>query len=221
VSKWSGLAMAAVGFSCFWFAQSLDHDSRQEHTQANKPLSALMMGSDAVLDDLLWFDLLQYFGGYKLGEHDLAEFPGKCERLLRIAPDFHRAAVFACAIYADDMARPRMAIDLLARMEGLNPDHWIYPYEQGFINYLWLENYQQAESDFRRAGKIPGVPVAWKHFVARIRELGGSPELSREMWLFIAETTEHRSVREAAEANIKRLDALLKNRRLSRSSPEI
>ena len=175
----------------------------------HRALESVMMGSEAVLVDYYWFDLLQYFGGYRMGEHDLAGFNLRVERLLGLDPNFHRATLFAAVIRATDMGDPAGAVRWLAYAERANPGTWYYPYEQGFMQYLWLENYQAAKSAFERAGRCPGVAPAWRHFVARISELGGDPSVAREMWLEVAATAEHPSVREAALENVRRLEAIL------------
>lgn len=183
---------------------------RQQEPQ--RPLEAVLLGSEALLADYYWFDLLQYYGGYRLGQHDLASFNARVERLLRLDPAFHRATLFAAVVRATDMQDPAGALRWLAYAERANPTYWVYPYEQGFFHYLWLENYREARAAFARAGRCPDAHPAWRHFVARIDELGGDPRLAREMWLEVAETAEHPRVREAALENVRRLEAILLER---------
>lgn len=175
----------------------------------HRAMESVMMGSEAVLVDYYWFDLLQYFGGYRLGEHDLSGFNLRVERMLGLDPTFHRATLFAAVIRATDLEDPAGAVRWLAYAERANPGIWYYPYEQGFMQYLWLENNQAAKAAFERAGRCPGVHSAWRHFVARISELGGDPRVAREMWLDIAAGAEHPSVRERALENARRLEEIL------------
>lgn len=174
-----------------------------------RPYEAVMLGSEALLVDYYWFDLLQYFGGYRLGEHDLAGFIPRFERLLRLDPGFHRANIFAAVVRAQEMEDPAGAIQWLRYAERVNPQVWEYPYEQGFLNYLLLDNYRAAVADFRRAGRIEGAPPAWRHFEARITELGGDPRIARDMWMQIAESAEHPGIRETALRNAERLEGIL------------
>jgi len=216
------LALAALSLVLLAFAQLGQPAPLIRQQEMRRPLEAVMLGSEALLADYYWFDLLQYFGGYRLGQHDLAEFNPRVERLLRLDPSFHRATLFAAVVRATDMQDPQGALRWLAWAERANPDEWIYPYEQGFFQYLWLENYQEAKAAFQRAGRCAGAPPAWRHFAARISELGGDPAVAREMWLQVADTAEHPRVREAALENVRRLEAILlehSQERLTASPP--
>ncbi len=175
----------------------------------NRPYEALFMGSEALLVDYYWFDLLQYFGGYRLGMHGLEDFIFLAERLMRLDPGFHRANIFMALVRAQDLGDPAGAVQWLRHAERSNPDTWEYPYEQGFFNYLWLEDYEGAAADFQRAGRHPDAPPAWRHFRARIMELGGDPRIARAMWLQIAEQSEHPRIRETALRNVERLEGIL------------
>ncbi|MBN2171049.1 MAG: hypothetical protein JW819_07010 [Candidatus Krumholzibacteriota bacterium] len=191
-------------------AQLLGPNRAARLAREEPPLSGWLMGSQDILVDYFWFDLLQYYGAYALGEGDLAEFVPRTERLLRLAPSFHRAYSFAAAVRASNMADPQGALAWLELGEARNPEQWLYPYEQGFINYLQLERYEDAEDDFRRAGSLPGAPPAWRRFVAHIREHGGDPRLAMELWQQVADLAEHPMVREAALENVRRLEALIR-----------
>lgn len=206
------LALAALSLILLAAAQFSQPAPLIRQQEPQRPLEAVLMGNEALLADYYWFDLLQYFGGYRLGQHDLSEFNQRVERLLRLDPGFHRATLFAAVVRATDLEDPEGALRWLAWGERANPLEWIYPYEQGFIQYLWLENYQAASAAFARAGHCPGAPPAWKHFVARIEELGGDPRVARELWLQVAATAEHPRVREAALENARRLEAILLER---------
>ncbi len=208
-----------LGLALFLAAQIWVGATGLGSARERKPMESWLMGSQAVLVDYLWFDLLQYFGAYSLGEHDLSGFPGRYERLHRLAPTFHRATIFASAVRSSDMQDPKGALFWLEQAESDNPEHWVYPYEQGFIHYLWLENYRQAEAAFRRAGRREGAHPAWRHFVARIHELGGDPRVACELWLQIAENAEHPRIREAAMRNVERLEGILHSRSRASSGP--
>jgi hypothetical protein len=216
------LALAVLSLVLLAFAQLGQPAPLIRQQDPRRPLEAVMLGSEALLADYYWFDLLQYFGGYRLGQHDLSEFNQRVERLMRLDPSFHRATLFAAVVRATDMEDPQGALRWLAWAERANPDEWVYPYEQGFFQYLWLENYQEARAAFERAGRCPGVTPAWRHFAARITELGGDPAVAREMWLQVAAAAEHPRVREAALENVRRLEAILLERsqeRLTASPP--
>ncbi len=193
-------------------AQLLDAGANERAQRKIEPLESVLMGHQSVVVDYFWFDLLQYYGGYSLGEHDLSEFVQRYERLSAAAPRFHGATLFAAVIRADNMEDPEGALRWLERAEGSNPEFWLYPYEQGFVNYLWLQDYPAAIAAFKRAGLRKSVPSSWRHFVARISELGGDPQVAREMWLQIADTAEHPRVHDSAMRNVERLDTILQVR---------
>lgn len=210
------LALAALSLALLAAAQFGQPAPLIRQQEPQRPLEAVMLGSEALLADYYWFDLLQYYGGYRLGQHDLASFNARVERLMRLDPSFHRATLFAAFVRATDLEDPAGALRWLNWAERANPLEWAYPYQQGFIHYLWLEDHQAASAAFARAGRCPGVHPAWKHFVARIAETDGDPSLARELWLQVAATAEHPQVREAALANACRLEAILLKRSQTR-----
>jgi hypothetical protein len=148
-----------------------------------------------------------------MGEHDLSGFNARYERLHSADPSFHIGALFAVLVRAETMEDPEGAVRWLIRSEEENPEHWIYPYEQGFIHYLWLKDYPSAIESFKRSGHREGVLPSWRRYVARITELGGDPQVAIEMWLQIADGSEHPRIQEAALRNVERLEAMLQSDR--------
>jgi tetratricopeptide (TPR) repeat protein len=207
---WRSRLILPMALASLLAAQLLGPGAERRSQQENRRLEACLLGSHAVLVDYFWFDLLQYFGAYRLGAHGLEEFIARSERLFALDPAFPWAYIFASVVRADDMDDPRGAIEWLARAEAANPDVWFYPYEQGFIYYLRLGEYESAEAAFARVGRCPDAPGSWRHFTARIHELGGDPRLARELWMEVARTATHPDIRERAIRNADRLDALLR-----------
>ncbi|MCP4548987.1 MAG: hypothetical protein GY835_21235 [bacterium] len=191
-------------------AQVSDADNHVRLNSTGKPLESWLMGSEAVLVDYYWFDLTQYYGAYSMGQNDLSDFLRRSDRLFNLDVEFHRATIFSSAVIASDLDDPRGALEILRNAENRNPDYWVYPYEQGFLHYLWLNDYPEAIAAFSRAGKLEDCTPGWRHFLARINELGGDPRVAWEMWADIASTAEHGRLQESAHRNMVRLEKIIR-----------
>jgi len=194
-------------------AQASSQIDGLRQARESRPMESWLLGSESVLVDYFWFDLIQYFGAYRLGQNDLTDFKSRAERLFKLDRAFHNATIFSSAVYAGDLSNPEAALLMLERGESANPENWIYPYEQGFINYLWLKDYEAAADAFERAGRLDGVTPGWRNFLARIRELGGDPRVAIDMWRHISVTAEHSRLRENAIRNMERLQTELDMKR--------
>lgn len=168
------------------------------------------LGFGAPVGDYVWLQAVQYYGGYRRGEHDRRYFQGLVEAVITLDPRFCEAYHFAALVLAMDDADYEGAIDLLKRGILANPDNWRLPFTVGFIHYVYLRQWQVASVWFEAAARRPGASEFCQRFAAFSRRRAGDLEGSLLLWDHLARTTESADIRAVAERMVAQLQASLR-----------
>jgi len=172
---------------------------------SGKFLEQASLGYKNLVADILWFKTIQYYGGYRLGENDLALFQHLIDVITELDPKFSFAYLFGALIIAEDLGAFNDGIEVLKRGMYNNPDDWWLPFEIGFLNYVYARNYKEAVRYFNLASKIPGAGEITRRFAAFAAARGGYIEKSIAMWQELAETSNNKYIRELARHYIEKL----------------
>jgi tetratricopeptide (TPR) repeat protein len=170
-------------------------------------VSQAALGYRDLTADLLWFRMVQYYGGYRFGENDLALFNHLAGVITDLDPQFTFAYIFAALIVAEDLGRVDQGIAILEKGARANPAEWRFPFEIGFLSYVYARDYTKAVSFFERAAKLPGAGPQAARFAAFAAGKAGYTETSIALWEELARTTDNHYLRELAERYIERLKA--------------
>jgi tetratricopeptide (TPR) repeat protein len=165
------------------------------------------IGYRNIAADILWFRMVQYYGGYRTGENDLALFGHLVDVITDLDPQFTFAYVFGALIIAEDLGHFKDGIAFLEKGMLSNPVDWSLPFELGFLNYVYARDYDRAVECFERAAKLPGAGSQAARFAAFAAGKAGHVETSIAMWEELARTSDNRYIRELAERYIERLKA--------------
>ncbi len=180
--------------------------------QSGKLLKKLSLGYDALLADIYWTRVVQYYGtelDAKKSHYELLD------PLLNLAttldPRLLVAYKFGTIMLSEPSpvgaGRPDLAVNLVRRGVAANPgDYWLQA-DLGFLYYWHLKDYQQAAQAYLDGSKVPGAPVWLKWMAARVAEQGGARETSRMIWSQVYESTQDRYIRENAERHLEALRA--------------
>jgi len=168
-------------------------------------LEQASLGYKNLVADVLWFRTIQYYGGYRLGENDLALFQHLIDVITKLDPKFSFAYLFGALIIAEDLGAFDKGIEVLKRGMYNNPDDWWLPFEIGFLNYVYARNYKEAVRYFNLASRIPGAEEITRRFAAFAAARGGYIEKSIAMWQELAETSDNKYIRELARHYIEKL----------------
>lgn len=163
------------------------------------------LGYDNVAADVLWFKMVQYYGGYRMGENDLALFNHLVDVITDLDPQFVYAYVFGALVIAQDLGHFENGIEFLEKGMRNNPEDWWLPFELGFLQYVYARDYAAAVSSFQRAAKLPGAGPQAARFAAFAAGKAGHVETSIAMWEELARTSDNRYIRELAERYIEEL----------------
>jgi tetratricopeptide (TPR) repeat protein len=157
--------------------------------------------------DALWFRMVQYYGGYRMGENDLAFFNHLVDVITDLDPQFTFAYILGALIIAEDCGRFDQGIRFLEKGIAHNPADWRLLFELGFLHYVYAHDYEKAADCFRTAAARPGADPIAARFGAFVAGRAGHVETSIGMWEELARTSDNRYIRELAERYIAKLRA--------------
>jgi tetratricopeptide (TPR) repeat protein len=157
--------------------------------------------------DVLWFRMVQYYGGYRMGENDIALFAHLVDVITDLDPQFTYAYVFGALIMAQDLDQFKQGIGFLEKGVRNNPHDWWLPFELGFLNYVYARDYAKALFYFEKAARLPGAGPQAARFAAFVAAKAGYVETSIAMWEELARTSDNKYIRELAERYIAKLRA--------------
>jgi tetratricopeptide (TPR) repeat protein len=174
---------------------------------SGKLVEEASLGYRQLAADLIWFSAIQYYGGYRQEQHDLAYFEGLIGIVTDLDPHFIFPYRFGAVVMSQDMRAFDHAIRLLKRGMERNPDSWELPFEIGFLAYVDAGNPELAARYFEMAAKRPGGGDRARRFAAFIYSRSGHAQNSLRMWQELLESTDEPYMRELAERYIAKLRA--------------
>ncbi|HKW12889.1 MAG TPA: hypothetical protein VJS69_00235 [Candidatus Krumholzibacteria bacterium] len=136
--------------------------------------------------DMVWFQAVQYYGGYRLSQHDLAYFGGLIDIVTELDPHFEFPYIFGAVVMAQDMGDIDRGIRLLKRGMGNNPTMYELPFEIGFLYYTVARDDSAAARYFDLASRLPGGKDRAGRFAAFVYSRAGHTQTSIRMWQEIA-----------------------------------
>jgi tetratricopeptide (TPR) repeat protein len=172
-------------------------------------LKCASLGYRNLAADVLWTRTVQYYGGYWMGENDLALFKHLITVITDLDPQFVFAYLFGALIIAEDLGHFDEGVAFLEKGMWANPTDWWLPFEIGFLHYVHARDFEEAMRYFRLASRLPGADDITRRFAAFVASRAGHAETSIVMWRELAETTDNANMRDLAERNIEKLEAEL------------
>ena len=157
--------------------------------------------------DVLWFKMVQYYGGYRMGENNIALFAHLVDVITDLDPQFKYAYVFGALVIAQDLGQFKQGIGILEKGIRNNPQDWWLPFQLGFLNYVYARDYTKALFYFEKAARLPGSGPQAARFAAFAAGKAGHVETSIAMWEELARTSDNKYIRELSERYIERLRA--------------
>jgi len=163
------------------------------------------LGYRQIVADMVWLSAVQYYGGYRLDQHDLSYFEGLIQIVTDLDPHFIFPYTFGALVLSQDMQSFDRGIDILKKGMQHNPTSWRLPFEIGFLSYIDARNPDMAARYFDLASRMPGAPERTKRFAAFVYSTAGHQETSIKMWEEILASAEEPYMREMAERYLEKL----------------
>ncbi|MEZ4388343.1 MAG: hypothetical protein R3D98_12370 [Candidatus Krumholzibacteriia bacterium] len=186
-----------------------DHADERLYLPDGRFLRLASLGFPAPAADYTWLQAVQYYGGYRRGEHDLRYFDGLVEAVTTLDPEFEDAYVFSALVHCLDANDQRGAVDVLKRGLVALPDSWRLHFEIGFIHYVFTGEFGVASRWFALAAEQPGASDFCRRFAAWSAGRDGDLLGSLYLWENLRRTTENPDMRDLAGRMVDSLRARL------------
>jgi hypothetical protein len=165
------------------------------------------LGYRELASDMVWFQAVQYYGGYALSQHDLAYFGGLIDIVNELDPHFAFPYIFGAVVMAQDMGDFDRGIHTLRRGMQNNPSMYEIPFEAGFLYYTVAHDDSAAARYFDLASRLPGGKERAGRFAAFVYSKAGHTQTSIRMWQEIAnDESEQPYMRDLAKHYIQKLE---------------
>jgi hypothetical protein len=178
-------------------------------------MTRLALGYEGFIADVYWIRALQHFGRERLSPpghvrtyallYPLLDLATSLDVYFSIAYRF--GAIFLGEPYPGGPGRADLAVTLLRKGLGEQPQKWQYMQDLGFVYYWHLHDYQTAAAWFQRASEMPGAPSWLRPLAAVTLAEGGQRSASRTLFQQIAESEEP-WLRDSAQRRLRQLDAM-------------
>jgi hypothetical protein len=179
--------------------------------QSGPLLKKLSLGYDALLGDIYWTRVVQYYGAkLPTSDRDFRLLAPMLDLATTLDPNLIPAYHFGAFFLSEKQGgagRPDLAVTLVKKGVAANPESWRLSSDLGFLYYMRLNDYPKASEAYYETSKIPGAPQFFKILAARIASKGGALDTSRMIWSQVYETTTDEHVKKQALEELKGLKA--------------
>lgn len=118
----------------------------------------LALGHESLAADLLWLQLIQYYGAVFQEDLPPEHLEAMFETVTQLDPDFEDAYLFASYLLSESAEQHKAALRILERGAERMPENWRMPFQMGFVYYLHLKQPLMAAKYFEMASRKPGSP---------------------------------------------------------------
>ena len=181
---------------------------------SGKAIRTLSLGHHALLADIYWTRVVQYYGSRRRDHKtDFSLLGPLLDITVTLDPRLTVAYYFGSIFLSERSPRgagdPHKAIELLRRGIVTNPDEWRLWHHLGFLYYWELQDYEQAARAYEEGAKNPNARDWMRVMAAAITEKGGNRETSLFLWSQLYQSTEDPTIRDNAARHIDGLRAQL------------
>ncbi len=173
-------------------------------------LKRMSLGYDGLLADIYWTRAVQYFGDklQRGSEHfdllaPLLEITTALDPHLLVAYEY--GSNFLAPKIPGGAGQPERAIKLAEYGIRNNPNQWHLYYDLGFIYYMELKDYADAEKAFADGAKLPHSHQVMSIMAANMAEHAGNLQTARLMWVTTFQITHDPMVKSNAVAHLNAL----------------
>jgi hypothetical protein len=118
-------------------------------------LQLTSLGHDAMAADILWLQLIQYYGAAVQTKQPADQLYNYFNTLTTLAPHFENAYIFSAYLIPE---YPDLVMKLLEKGIKNNPKNADIMFQAGFIAYQELKENKIAAEYFQKASELPNAP---------------------------------------------------------------
>jgi len=215
------IMLAGAGFALAQY-DSLDRAAESQerlYFPSGKFLGEVSCGFREMVADFLWFETIQYYGGFRKGENDLRYFDVLVDSVTELDPKFFEAYYFASLVKGLDFGQIDEAIEVLRRGILHNPDNASLHFNIGFMYYVFEQDYERASVWFDAAANTSTATDFVRRFAAYAKTRSGQLEASIALWENLRRTAINQEIRDLASRMIVKCENMLAERQASQGNP--
>jgi len=198
----AGAVATTVGVKRYTYRPYLYDDL---YLPSGKFMEQVSLGYKQITADVIWSQAVQYYGGYRKGDHDLAYFEGLIHLVTDLDPHFVFPYRFGALVLSQDMEAFDRGIRILRKGMHHNPTKWELPFEIGFLYFVDAGDPDMAARYFELASRMPDAPDLARRFAAFVYSRAGHDEMSIRMWEELKNTSDEPYMRELADRYLDKL----------------
>lgn len=208
------LAAAVLGFGAYHAACALESSRKDLADDTELTLfphgpwvRPAAMGRNRLAADAAWLRAIQYYGRHRATDRSYPYAWTLFRTLTDLDPHFVNAYVFGALVLAGDQGDMDGAQLLLQDGMTANPEHWILPFEYGFLAYIHGGDMATAAEYMARAARLPDAPPSVGRLAAYAAGRAGEVEFAIELWREMLRYTDNEEIRRTARHYLKELGA--------------
>lgn len=169
---------------------------------SGKSIDRISLDYKSTVSNFLWLQTIQYYGQHMLTDKNLMMLDRLFDVITDLDPNFRQCYTFGATVIAYDQKRPDLGRKLLRKGMVNMSDDWSIPFIEGFIDYVYLRDYDAAYRWFMFAAEKEGAPDYCRAFAASAKKREGDYITAVKIWSEIYSHSENRFEKQKAEYNI-------------------
>lgn len=131
--------------------------------------------------DAIWLEFIQYYGEHRLTDQKFLYLGHILDVLTDLDPRFLSAYTYGALLLVTDANEPSRGIALLRKGMKNNPLSWQIPFTAGFLDYIFLRDYDEAEKYFAQAAILPDAPPSCDRFAGYVAQKMNQGDVAQAM----------------------------------------
>lgn len=127
-----------------------------------------MVGYRNLAADAIWLEFIQYYGEHLLTDQKFLYLGHILDVLTDLDPQFLSAYTYGALLLVTDANESSRGMALLQKGMKNNPRAWELPFTAGFLDYIFIKNYDEAGRYFARAATFPDAPPRCARFAGYV-----------------------------------------------------
>ena len=165
---------------------------------SGKYLKVTAMGHPEVMADLIYIWSIQYYSNYEAVDRFKYLDHIYSQVISELDPHYIDPYLIGAMIMSIESGDHEMALKLLDKGIGANPDEWILAFDAGFLCYDKLRDYPRAAGYFEKALRSTDAPNVIRRLHAEMYNKMGDKRTSLEYWTQVYDEAETDYVRDVA-----------------------
>lgn len=183
--------------------QRLDH-TREKTAQLRlmvrgESLKPALLGFNHLGADFLWLQIIQVLGNKEMRQEDHEWLHHALNVVTTLDPHYVYAYDIGGLALTEIAGRVDWGNELLEKGIAVNPTAWRLPFQLGFNQFFYQQDYVHAAESMVLAARLPGRPAYVPELAARLYVQGKRPELALQFLRAMLSETHDEQTRQTLE----------------------